>query len=188
MSTNLDIIMKNDSVSCLLFLSQKFNSLNPHLSTFGTEVELNELRETIQQLLRWGWKFNRNLEEQAAQLHMLTGWSQIVEVSSLFLSFLSGFPIIPLLVVVVLVHYYSFFILVITAASQVSASRRISALQNRSETLFQWVTWKLLHFCPFCSGFLLKLLVCSVQVAGCFPECLWFSRLFTKDGSDTLTG
>ncbi|VFQ73605.1 unnamed protein product [Cuscuta campestris] len=50
------------------------------LSSFGTEVELNEIRETIQQLLRWGWKYNKNLEEQAAQLHMLTGWSLVVEI------------------------------------------------------------------------------------------------------------
>ncbi|XP_030954556.1 nuclear pore complex protein NUP205 isoform X1 [Quercus lobata] len=77
---------------------QKFNSFYPQLSNFGSEVELNDVRETIQQLLRWGWKYNKNLEEQAAQLHMLTGWSQIVEVS---------------------------------------ASRRISSLENRSEILFQ---------------------------------------------------
>lgn len=61
-------------------LHQKFNSVYPRLSNFGSEVELNDVRETIQQLLRWGWKYNKNLEEQAAQLHMLTGWSQIVEV------------------------------------------------------------------------------------------------------------
>ncbi|XP_059431871.1 nuclear pore complex protein NUP205 isoform X2 [Corylus avellana] len=79
-------------------LWQKFNSVYPQLSNFGSEVELNDVRETIQQLLRWGWKYNKNLEEQAAQLHMLTGWSQIVEVS---------------------------------------ASRRISLLENRSEVLFQ---------------------------------------------------
>ncbi|CAK7343274.1 unnamed protein product [Dovyalis caffra] len=55
-------------------LWQKFNSVYPQLSNFGNEAELNDVRETIQQLLRWGWKFNKNLEEQAAQLHMLTGW------------------------------------------------------------------------------------------------------------------
>lgn len=46
---------------------------------------MNEVRDTIQQLLRWGWKYNKNLEEQAAQLHMLTGWSQVVEVYVSFL-------------------------------------------------------------------------------------------------------
>ncbi|KAL2936604.1 hypothetical protein RDABS01_019327 [Bienertia sinuspersici] len=51
------------------------------LSSLGNEVELNDLREVVQQLMRWAWKYNRNLEEQAAQLHMLTGWSQIVEIS-----------------------------------------------------------------------------------------------------------
>ncbi|XVF88378.1 hypothetical protein PTKIN_Ptkin19aG0046000 [Pterospermum kingtungense] len=62
-------------------LWQKFNSVYPQLSNFASEAELNEVRETIQQLLRWGWRYNKNLEEQAAQLHMLTGWSHIVEVS-----------------------------------------------------------------------------------------------------------
>lgn len=61
-------------------LLQKFSSIYPQLSNFGSEIELNDVKETIQQLLRWGWKYNKNLEEQAAQLHMLTGWSQIVEV------------------------------------------------------------------------------------------------------------
>ncbi|KAG8487816.1 hypothetical protein CXB51_018635 [Gossypium anomalum] len=79
-------------------LWQKFNSVYPQLSNFGNEAELNEVRETIQQLLRWGWRYNKNLEEQAAQLHMLTGWSHIVEVS---------------------------------------VSRRISSLENRSEILYQ---------------------------------------------------
>lgn len=49
---------------------------------------MNVVREAIQQLLRWGWKYNKNLEEQAAQLHMLTSWSQIVEVR-LFMSSIS---------------------------------------------------------------------------------------------------
>ncbi|KAK5817530.1 hypothetical protein PVK06_022454 [Gossypium arboreum] len=79
-------------------LWQKFNSVYPQLSNFGNEADLNEVRETIQQLLRWGWRYNKNLEEQAAQLHMLTGWSHIVEVS---------------------------------------VSRRISSLENRSEILYQ---------------------------------------------------
>ncbi|XP_017648951.1 nuclear pore complex protein NUP205 [Gossypium arboreum] len=79
-------------------LWQKFNSVYPQLSNFGNEADLNEVRETIQQLLRWGWRYNKNLEEQAAQLHMLTGWSHIVEVS---------------------------------------VSRRILSLENRSEILYQ---------------------------------------------------
>ncbi|XP_009364040.2 nuclear pore complex protein NUP205 [Pyrus x bretschneideri] len=79
-------------------LWQKFNSVYPQLSTIGSDLELNDVKETIQQLLRWGWKHNKNLEEQAAQLHMLTGWSHVVEIS---------------------------------------ASRRISSLGNRSEVLYQ---------------------------------------------------
>ncbi|WCJ29645.1 Nuclear pore complex protein NUP205 [Euphorbia peplus] len=78
-------------------LWQKFNSVHPQLSNIGGEAELNDVKEMIQQLLRWGWKYNKNLEEQAAQLHMLTGWAQIVEVS---------------------------------------ASRRLSSLENRSEVLY----------------------------------------------------
>ncbi|TXG61268.1 hypothetical protein EZV62_012631 [Acer yangbiense] len=77
---------------------KKFNNVYPQLSNFGSEAELNDVRDTIQQLLRWGWKYNKNLEEQAAQLHMLTGWSQIVEIS---------------------------------------VSRRISSVGNRSEILYQ---------------------------------------------------
>ncbi|XP_061373362.1 nuclear pore complex protein NUP205 isoform X2 [Gastrolobium bilobum] len=68
------------------------------VSNLGSELDLNDVRETIQQLLRWGWKYNKNLEEQAAQLHMVTAWSQIVEVS---------------------------------------ASRRLTMLEDRSEILFQ---------------------------------------------------
>ncbi|KAJ1381293.1 hypothetical protein SESBI_45266 [Sesbania bispinosa] len=79
-------------------LWQEYNSAYLQTSNLGSEVELNDVRETIQQLLRWGWKYNKNLEEQAAQLHMLTAWSQIVEVS---------------------------------------ASRRLAMLEDRSEILFQ---------------------------------------------------
>uniref|UniRef100_J3LAP2 Nuclear pore complex protein NUP205 n=1 Tax=Oryza brachyantha TaxID=4533 RepID=J3LAP2_ORYBR len=51
--------------------------LNPQLS----ESEKNELKESFHQMLKWAWRYNKNLEEQAAQLHMLTGWSHIVEVA-----------------------------------------------------------------------------------------------------------
>ncbi|CAA7019609.1 unnamed protein product [Microthlaspi erraticum] len=79
-------------------LWQRLHSGFPLGDSFPNAAELNEVRETIQQLLKWGWKYNRNLEEQAAQLHMLAGWSQIVEVS---------------------------------------ACRRISSLDNRSEILYR---------------------------------------------------
>ncbi|KAJ0745310.1 putative nucleoporin [Helianthus annuus] len=79
-------------------LWQKCNFDNPQLSSFGSEVELNEVKNTVQQLLRWAYKHNKNLEEQAAQLHMLAGWSQVVEIS---------------------------------------ASRRLSSMENRSDILFQ---------------------------------------------------
>jgi nuclear pore complex protein Nup205 len=67
------------------FSPQKFNTVYPHLSNIGSEAELNDAKETIQLLLRWGWKNNKNVEEQAAQLHMLTAWSQLVEVCSFLL-------------------------------------------------------------------------------------------------------
>lgn len=79
-------------------LWQKLNSYNSQVNAFSSEVELNEVRESIQQLLRWGWRYNKNLEEQASQLHMLTGWSHVAEVS---------------------------------------ASRRLSFLQNTTEILFK---------------------------------------------------
>ncbi|KAF6151181.1 hypothetical protein GIB67_037389 [Kingdonia uniflora] len=62
------------------FFSKNCNSGDAQLSS-GSEAELRNLRESIQHLLRWGWKYNKNLEEQAAQLHMLSGWAQMVEVS-----------------------------------------------------------------------------------------------------------
>ncbi|KAK9706158.1 hypothetical protein RND81_07G107800 [Saponaria officinalis] len=94
------------------------------LSAFSNELELNDLREMIQRLLRWAWKYNRNLEEQAAQLHLLTGWSQIVEIS---------------------------------------ASRRLSSLQNRTEILFQLLDASLsASAAPDCS---LKMALLLTQVA-----------------------
>ncbi|KAL8040622.1 hypothetical protein ABFX02_10G109900 [Erythranthe guttata] len=87
-----------DLVSFRDRLWQKWNLNNSELNSFGSEIELNAIRDAIQQLLRWGWKYNKNLEEQAAQLHMLTSWSQIVEIS---------------------------------------ASQKISSLENRSDILFQ---------------------------------------------------
>lgn len=73
-------LWKEDAIADFTLLFQKFNIVYPQLSNFGSEAELNDVKEAIQQLLRWGWKYNKNLEEQAAQLHMLTGWSQVVEV------------------------------------------------------------------------------------------------------------
>ncbi|XP_016651919.1 PREDICTED: nuclear pore complex protein NUP205 [Prunus mume] len=105
-------------------LWQKFKSVYPQLSNIGSDVELNDVKETIQQLLRWGWKHNKNLEEQAAQLHMLTGWSHIVEIS---------------------------------------ASRRISSLGNRSEVLYQVLDAALTASAsPDCS---LKMAIMLCQVA-----------------------
>ncbi|XP_020571506.1 nuclear pore complex protein NUP205-like [Phalaenopsis equestris] len=53
----------------------------PQAISHLNEAEKGGMREATQQLLRWAWKHNKNLEEQAAQLHMLTGWSHIIEVS-----------------------------------------------------------------------------------------------------------
>eukprot|EP01018_Ginkgo_biloba_P012319 Gb_31636 [translate_table: standard] len=62
-------------------LWQEYRGLESQSNSVFNERKLSDLRDTVQQLLRWGWKYNKNLEEQAAQLHMLVGWSQIVEVA-----------------------------------------------------------------------------------------------------------
>lgn len=129
-------------------LWQKCNFMNPQLSFFGSEVELNDVRETIQQLLRWGWKYNKNLEEQAAQLHMLIGWSQVVEVS---------------------------------------ASRRLSHLENRAEILFQLLDASLTASAsPDCS---LKMAVTLCQVALTCMAKLRDERFLCPGGlnSDSVT-
>ncbi|XP_078432384.1 nuclear pore complex protein (DUF3414) isoform X2 [Wolffia australiana] len=60
---------------------QMLNLMHPHLGSPGMEADMDNIKESIQQLLRWGWKYNTSLEEQAAQLHFLTAWTHIVEVS-----------------------------------------------------------------------------------------------------------
>ncbi|KAF8393226.1 hypothetical protein HHK36_021467 [Tetracentron sinense] len=129
-------------------LWQKCNFVNPQLSSFGNEVELNDVRETIHHLLRWGWKYNKNLEEQAAQLHMLTGWSQIVEIS---------------------------------------ASRRMSCLENRSEILFEVLDASLsASASPDCS---LKMAIILSQVALTCMAKLRDERFLSPGGvnSDNVT-
>lgn len=129
-------------------LWQKCNIVYPHISSFGSEVELTEVKDTIQQLLRWGWKYNKNLEEQAAQLHMLTGWSQIVEVS---------------------------------------ASRRMSSLENRSDILSELLDASLgASASPDCS---LKMAINLTQVALTCMAKLRDERFLCPGGlnSDTVT-
>lgn len=63
-----------------LFQLQRFSSLTSQEISFNSEALQVDQREAIQKILRWGWKYNKNLEEQAAHLHMLLGWSQIIEV------------------------------------------------------------------------------------------------------------
>ncbi|PAN04610.1 hypothetical protein PAHAL_1G079100 [Panicum hallii] len=55
--------------------------ISQELNSQLSEPEKSELKESVHHLLKWAWRYNKNLEEQAAQLHMLTGWSQIVEVA-----------------------------------------------------------------------------------------------------------
>ncbi|KAH7280638.1 hypothetical protein KP509_36G007000 [Ceratopteris richardii] len=62
-------------------LWQEYKRLDIWQNISANEQRQASLREGVQQLLRWAWKFNKNVEERAAQLHMLTGWSQIVEVA-----------------------------------------------------------------------------------------------------------
>ncbi|CAE6088933.1 unnamed protein product [Arabidopsis arenosa] len=99
-------------------LWQKLHSGFPQMDSFTNVAELSEARETIQQLLKWGWKYNRNLEEQAAQLHI--SWL-------------------------------------------VSACRRISSLDNRSEILYRLLDASLsASASPDCS---LKMAFVLTQVA-----------------------
>lgn len=59
---------------------QEYKRLEVQYNLLVNGQKQSELREALQHLLRWAWKRNKNLEEQAAQLHMLVGWSQLVEV------------------------------------------------------------------------------------------------------------
>ncbi|KAI3814618.1 hypothetical protein L1987_14258 [Smallanthus sonchifolius] len=129
-------------------LWQKCNFDNPQLSSFGSEVELNEVKNTVQQLLRLTYKHNKNLEEQAAQLHMLTGWSQIVEIS---------------------------------------ASRRLSSLENRADVLFQLLDASLnASSSPDCS---LKMALMLTQVSITCMAKLRDERFISPSvlNSDTVT-
>ncbi|KAG0620095.1 hypothetical protein M758_4G188900 [Ceratodon purpureus] len=62
-------------------LWQEYKRLEVQYNLLVNGQKQSELREALQQLLRWAWKRNKNLEEQAAQLHMLVGWSQLVEIA-----------------------------------------------------------------------------------------------------------
>ncbi|KAL9275467.1 Nuclear pore complex protein NUP205-like protein [Drosera capensis] len=129
-------------------LWQKYNLINPQLGSLSDEDELSDVREMIQQLLRWAWRYNRNLEEQAAQLHMLTGWCQIVEIS---------------------------------------LSRKLSSLGNRSEILFQVLTASLsASASPDCS---LKMALLLTQVATTCMAKLRDERFLAPGGlvSDAIT-
>ncbi|VAI45230.1 unnamed protein product [Triticum turgidum subsp. durum] len=57
------------------------SKMSQELHTQLSESEKGELKESFHHMLKWAWRYNKNLEEQAAQLHMLTSWSQIVEVA-----------------------------------------------------------------------------------------------------------
>jgi nuclear pore complex protein Nup205 len=97
--------------------------LNPQLS----ESEKAGLKESVHHLLKWAWRYNKNLEEQAAQLHMLTGWSQIVEVSWVYphlLIFCVGWKILC-------------DALICVYENQVAVSRRMSLFEERSQLLFE---------------------------------------------------
>ncbi|PWZ38120.1 L-arabinokinase [Zea mays] len=57
---------------------EKLLQISQELNSQLTEPEKAGLKESVHRFLKWAWRYNKNLEEQAAQLHMLTGWSQIV--------------------------------------------------------------------------------------------------------------
>jgi nuclear pore complex protein Nup205 len=75
---------------------QEYKRLEVQYNLLVNGQKQSELREALQQLLRWAWTRNKNLEEQAAQLHMLVGWSQLVEVRS---KSLLPLPLVPVVLV-----------------------------------------------------------------------------------------
>ncbi|CAN6243490.1 unnamed protein product [Urochloa humidicola] len=72
---------RGDRLIDLVAFHEKLLQLSQELNSQLNESEKGELKESVHHLLKWAWRYNKNLEEQAAQLHMLTGWSQIVEVA-----------------------------------------------------------------------------------------------------------
>ncbi|EFJ20872.1 hypothetical protein SELMODRAFT_443756 [Selaginella moellendorffii] len=62
-------------------LWQACKRLEMQYNILANERRQVAVRDAVQQLLRWAWKRNKFLEEQAAQLHMLVGWTQLVEVT-----------------------------------------------------------------------------------------------------------
>jgi nuclear pore complex protein Nup205 len=92
-----------------------------------TEPEKAGLKESVHGLLKWAWRYNKNLEEQAAQLHMLTGWSQIVEVSWVYAHLL-----------IICVGYKILFDALISVyENQVVVSRRMSLFEDCYQLLFE---------------------------------------------------
>ncbi|XP_044406964.1 uncharacterized protein [Triticum aestivum] len=57
------------------------SKMSQELRTQLSESEKGELKESFHHMLKWAWRYNKYLEEQAAQLHMLTSWSKTVEVA-----------------------------------------------------------------------------------------------------------
>ncbi|XP_044369724.1 nuclear pore complex protein NUP205 isoform X4 [Triticum aestivum] len=55
------------------------SKMSQELRTQLSESEKGELKGSFHHMLKWAWRYNKYLEEQAAQLHMLTSWSKIVE-------------------------------------------------------------------------------------------------------------
>ncbi|XP_078177488.1 nuclear pore complex protein (DUF3414) isoform X2 [Carex rostrata] len=62
-------------------LDDKLFEMSEEMGLNANEEEKEEFRVLTHNLMRWGLRYNKVLEEQTAQLHMLTGWSQIVEVA-----------------------------------------------------------------------------------------------------------
>lgn len=81
------MVIQHDSMCPDMDWWQEYKRLELQYNLLVNGQKQAELREAVQQLLRWAWKRNKNLEEQAAQLHMLVGWSQLVEVGTPFCLF-----------------------------------------------------------------------------------------------------
>ncbi|GAQ82869.1 nuclear pore complex protein Nup205 [Klebsormidium nitens] len=80
----LDIAALSDA------LMQGYKRLESYLNLQAGSSTQEELKEAVQATLRWAWKQNQYVEERSAQLHMLTGWQQLVEIA-----ISRRFPLLP---------------------------------------------------------------------------------------------
>ena len=168
--------------------------MNPQLSSFGSELELNDVRETIQQLLRWGWKYNKNLEEQAAQLHMLIGWSQVVEVYTFFYLFhitpLQNFSygLVSVFLDTYQLHVFSVLFPPLIASLGLCIEKTFSSWKSSWNFVPVSLPITIRASLPPYSGIFNCFVLFHWQIAWCLFDCISFSRLLIENDSDIVPG